>query len=339
MFAAVSLSSPFSLNRCCSQVVPSHLEQADNVTRFSTTVEGLQRKLDLFFGCATKTEWMLFGELPSTIPLMVVGDKSIRFVDSYKFVGIIFTSVECDIFVAYYVKKASKARIVVNTTFGAKTMIGCLSPYEGIRLYNARIKPHLIFGSEVRALSPETGVTPVAYHRPWLALGYLIYLITLPLRHLAKVAYLDSLLLSAAGHASWFSDLHIVLQRLPPIQLPYRQLEVDDVVQIRTNVTTTCAKWLGDLTLQYASHLPLIQERLEKYEKGNFFHMAVKFRHYLSVPIPAHHKALTCLFLSSHTLAIEILRYKEQYRVPTPFCHRAVKSESHALLGCMSDAF
>ncbi|KAJ7484244.1 hypothetical protein FB451DRAFT_1435404 [Mycena latifolia] len=155
-----------------------------------------------------------------------------------------------------------------------------------------------------------------------------MYLITLPVRHLAKAAYLDSLLLSAAGHASWFSDLHIVLQRLPaPIQLPHRQLEVDDVIQIRTNVTAACAKWLGDLTLQYASRLPLIQECLEKDENGNFVHMAVKYRHYPSVPIPAHRKALTRLLLSSHTLAIEIL-----------FCRRAVESESHALLGCMSDA-
>ncbi|KAJ7484243.1 hypothetical protein FB451DRAFT_1435402 [Mycena latifolia] len=92
---------------------------------------------------------MLFGELPSTIPRMMVGDKVIRLVNSYKFVGIIFTSVERDIFAAHYVKKASKARTVANTTFGAKTMIGCLPSYEGIRLYNARIDPHLTFGSEV----------------------------------------------------------------------------------------------------------------------------------------------------------------------------------------------
>ncbi|KAJ7467919.1 hypothetical protein FB451DRAFT_1177583 [Mycena latifolia] len=254
------------------------LEQAHNVTLFSTTVEGLQRKLNLFFGwrgvnfrviSATKTEWMLFGELPSTIPLM----------------------------------KASKARTVTNTTFGAKTTIGCLPPYEGIRLYNARIDLHLTFGSEVcldvvpdhlkeltdvqheftrrllgvhshsilSILSTETGVTLLAYRRPWLALGYLIYLITLPLRHLAKAAYLDSLLLSAAGHPSWFSDLRFVLQRLlVPIQLPHRLLEADDVIHIRTNVTAACVKWLGDLTVQ--------------------------------------------------------------------FCHRAVESESHALFGCMSDA-
>ncbi|KAJ7081357.1 hypothetical protein B0H15DRAFT_786529, partial [Mycena belliarum] len=70
----------------------------------------------------------------------------------------------------------------------------------------------------------------------------------------------------------------------------------------------------------------------------------LKLRQYLRVSVPAHRKSLTRLYLSSHTLAIEILRYKERYRQRTPrafrfcrFCLLAVESESHALLGCMSN--
>ena len=71
--------------------------------------------------------------------------------------------------------------------------------------------------------------------------------------------------------------------------------------------------------------------------------MPLKIRQYLRVPVPAHRKALARLYLSAHRLGIEILRYAERYRERTPrnwrlcrFCRRAVESESHALLGCMT---
>ncbi|KAJ7492151.1 hypothetical protein FB451DRAFT_958309, partial [Mycena latifolia] len=63
-------------------------------------------------------------------------------------------------------------------------------------------------------LFTETGVTPLSYRRPFLALGYLIYLITLPPNHLANAAYLDSLVLSNFGHPCWITDLQFVLQSL-----------------------------------------------------------------------------------------------------------------------------
>ncbi|KAJ6631540.1 hypothetical protein B0H10DRAFT_1624679, partial [Mycena sp. CBHHK59/15] len=51
------------------------------------------------------------------------------------------------------------------------------------------------------------------------------------------------------------------------------------------------------------------------------------------------------LYLSSHTLSVEILRYKERYRQRTPreysfcrFCRLAVESESHALIACTEAA-
>ncbi|KAK0435316.1 hypothetical protein EV421DRAFT_2022621 [Armillaria borealis] len=41
-------------------------------------------------------------------------------------------------------------------------------------------------------------------------------------------------------------------------------------------------------------------------------------RAYLSVLIPAHRKALTRLFLSSHVLAVEVLHWSERYRPRIP---------------------
>ncbi|KAJ7235334.1 hypothetical protein C8J57DRAFT_1034976, partial [Mycena rebaudengoi] len=124
--------------------------------------------------------------------------------------------------------------------------IGCLPPADGIRLYMARVDPHLTFGCEVcldtdtnnlreltdvqhefirrllgvhdrSILAPlftETGILPLTYRRPFLALGYLIYLLDLTPTHLAKVAYLDSLALLASGMPCWLSDLRIVLASL-----------------------------------------------------------------------------------------------------------------------------
>jgi hypothetical protein len=146
----------------------SHLEQADNVVLFSTTLAGLQRKIDIFFTWCkvnfmvislSKTLWMIFGEIPRVIPVMRVGDAVILLVKQYKFVGILFTSISRDIFSAHYAKKASKARAVANMTFAVKDSIGCLPPPQGIQLYMARIDPHLTFGCEVALDVTDTHVS------------------------------------------------------------------------------------------------------------------------------------------------------------------------------------
>ncbi|KAJ7144692.1 hypothetical protein C8R46DRAFT_823739, partial [Mycena filopes] len=361
----------------------SHVEQADDVALFSTSAAGLQRKLDCFFQwcrvnfmviSVLKTEWMLFGELPRIVPTMRIGDAVIKLVKKYKFVGIIFTSTHNDIFATHYSKKASKARAVANMTFAAKAMIGCLPPYDGIRLYMARIDPHLTFGCEVcldvtsshleqlvdvqhefirrllglhrrsilAVLFTETGISPLLYRRPMVALRYLSYLTTLPPNHLASAAYLDSMLLSQAGHACWISDLRLVLQSLPvPILSSLRGLTVDTIADLRTELNAACEKWLGDTAASMSSRLPLIQGRLEKNEDGKFVANALKFRQYLRIPVPAHRKALTRLLLSSHTLSVEILRYDERLKKRAPrafrfcrFCRLGVETEAHALIVC-----
>ncbi|KAJ7158082.1 hypothetical protein C8R46DRAFT_839617, partial [Mycena filopes] len=361
----------------------SHVEQADDVALFSTTAAGLQRKLDRFFQwcrvnfmviSVMKTEWMLFGQLPRVLPVMVIGNAVINLVKQYKFVGLIFTSVQHDIFAAHYTKKASKARAVGNTTFSAKAMIGCLPPYEGIRLYMARMDPHLTFGCEVcldvvpkhlaeltdvqhqflrrllglhrrsmlSVLFTETGVTPLSYRRPLIALGYLMYLISLPPKHFAYAAFRDSLLLARQGHPCWFSDLRLVMQRLPvAVDLSLADLSPDGVIHVRKKLDDAGQQWLSRTITELSSRMPLIQGRLERNENGDFIATASKLRQYLRVPVPAHRKALTRLLLSAHTLGVEILRYDERGRKRAPrafrfcrFCRRGVESEGHALIVC-----
>jgi hypothetical protein len=230
----------------------------------------------------------------------------------------------------------------------------------------ARVDPHLTFGCEVcldtdagnireltdvqhefigrlvgvhdhSILAPlftETGILPLTYCRPFLALGYLIYLIDLAPTHLAKVAYLDSLSLAASGMPCWFSDLRIVLASLPiPVALPLGPLTSEVIAELRKGVITACQQHYLNSTKELASRLPLIQGRLERNEDGNFVETSLKLQQYLRVPVPAHRKALTRLYVSCHTLGIEVLRYKERYRKRTPqewrlccFCGRDVET-------------
>ncbi|KAJ7837620.1 hypothetical protein B0H13DRAFT_1553412, partial [Mycena leptocephala] len=169
--------------------------------------------------------------------------------------------------------------------------------------------------SILAVLFTETGIIPLVYRRPIIALGYLSYLISLRPNHLATAAYLDSLLLAQAGHPCWFSDLCFVLRSLPvPVQFPPRRLTDDTIAGIRKDLETACGKWLGDTVAGMSSRLPLIQGRLERNERDQLVANPLKLRQYLHIPVPAHRKSLTRLLLSSHTLGVEILRYAERYR-------------------------
>ncbi|KAJ7813117.1 hypothetical protein B0H14DRAFT_2377186, partial [Mycena olivaceomarginata] len=183
--------------------------------------------------------------------------------------------------------------------------------------------------SILSVLFTETGIIPLCSRHPILALGYLVYLLTLPSTHFANTAYLDSCLLAAAGYPCWISDLQFVLASLPvPVEW-LAQLTVDTVGNIQKALKDACDKWMAGLTSQYSSRIPLIQDRWEHNEEGEFVRMPLKLRQYLRVPVPAHRKALTRLYLSAHQLGIEVLRYAERYRERTPrnwrlcrFCRR-----------------
>jgi hypothetical protein len=364
-------------------VTVSHLEQADDVVLFSTTATGLQRKINTFFGWCkvnfmvisiSKTLWMIFGEIPRHLPTMRVGDTVISLSKRYKFVGLIFTSTDRDIFAEHYSKKASKARAVTNMSFAVKDSIGCLPPPQGVQLYMARIDPHLTFGCEVAIdvtpahiaklediqnqflcrllglgrrsilaiLFSETGVTPLRYRRLSLAIGYLAYLISLPPNHLASVAYRDSLQMARDGLSCWVADLYHALANLPvPVVLPITSLTLDVIADLKRCLVTSCSAWIGSQIEAISSRLPLIQGRLDHARTQGSEPLAFKLCSYLRVPVPAHRKALTHILLASHTLGIELLRYRERWRPAVPrharlcrFCLIAVESEGHALLGC-----
>ncbi|KAJ7355809.1 hypothetical protein DFH08DRAFT_912647 [Mycena albidolilacea] len=309
------------------------LDGADDVVLFSTTLAGLQRKIDIFFACLSKTLWMIFGEIPRVIPVMRVGDAVILLVKQY--------NTSRDIFSAHYAKKASKARAVANMTFA------------GIQLYMARIDPHLTFGCEVAldvtdthvsrledvqneflrsvlaVLFSETGVTPLRYRRLSLAIAP---------THLAGVAYRDSVRLAQEGLPCWLSDLCYALSHLPvPVLFSMDALTPDSITNLKQRLTRSCSTWIGEQIVSMSGRLPLIQGRMERMGDGSFELSPMKLRLYLP---------LTHILLSSHSLAVELLRYQERLRAPVPrharlcrLCFQGVKSEGHALRHFLSDIF
>ncbi|KAK7044152.1 hypothetical protein VNI00_007872 [Paramarasmius palmivorus] len=274
-----------------------------------------------------KTEFMVFGPLPSSPPVLLVYGHKVNLVDSFKYVGAVFGSTTRDIFLAHYQRKASKARNVANATFAAEQMIGSLPPSEGVRLYMARVDPHLTFGCEIMLdvddkgilllervqlnflrrllhvnrrsercfLFTETGMMPIRARRVLLALGYLKYILSLSPRTLAHTAFRHQITLTYHGYPCWLSDLRLVLARIrvPPALLANSSLfsceGVDVVVQLVKDLTASQL----DMDLRASSKLWLLQQRVEFDSKGSPLPPTPHaFRHYLkALTIPKHRKA------------------------------------------------
>ncbi|CAK5267463.1 unnamed protein product [Mycena citricolor] len=90
--------------------------------------------------------------------------------------------------------------------------------------------------------------------------------------------------------------------------------------------------------------LYLLRGRLEPDTKGRLVQKPMHFRHYLSVTNPDHRKTLTRLLLSSHSLAIERLRWTDARRPridPSErkcrLCRNAPETPEHVLLICDGD--
>jgi hypothetical protein len=136
----------------------SHVEQADDVALFSTSLYGLQQKLDGFlYWCgknymsisAPKSKWMIMGQGTTSTGDLLVGLEPIERVAAYKYVGIWFSSTTRDIFAKHYDEKASKAYRVACASFALDDFIGILAPTEGKLLYMARVDPILTSASEI----------------------------------------------------------------------------------------------------------------------------------------------------------------------------------------------
>ncbi|PBK70984.1 hypothetical protein ARMSODRAFT_864056, partial [Armillaria solidipes] len=321
--------------------------------------------------------WTSLALLPEAIPSLTVAGEPLSYVTEYKFVGIRFDSSCPYMYDKHYKAKASQARVTKDIIFSrVENRVGSLPVKEGLSLYMAKVDPHLIAGCEIvldvdlavseelrhtssaflrhllgvhsktvlAFVHAETGVVPLYYRRLILALRYLRYLLSLPEDHYAYLALQQSIALRRSHLPSWFGDIQRVLARLAPtLHIDYDALSEPTVTELIIAVEGACLDGINEeinskvkgailrLSMRYIPGIHGLQPRRKTLAR----------RAYLSVLIPAHRKALTRLFLSSHVLAVEVLRWSERYRPRIPrewrlcrFCKIAVEDEIHALLRC-----
>jgi hypothetical protein len=328
---------------------------------------------------AIKSLLMIYGSIPRLLPIFHFGTEAVTIVKSTKYVGFNLNSTKRNIFEDHYEKKASKARAIANTLLGLESMVGVLPPWEARKMYMALVDPHLTHGCEISLdvnpdllkpledvqteflrrilgvnkrsmiapLFTETGLVPLRFRRVILALTHLKYLLAVNNDRYVKAAMCDSVLLLDSGMPSWAMDLCYVIDKLPfRIVLP-------NLATITPNMVDRVIKSVDaglQAYLQWSIDSPdspklyLLRGRLEPEKDSAPVLKTLQFRHYLNVVNPKHRKALTQLLLSSHCLALEILRWVE-FRRPRidrhlrvcRFCKTEIESPEHALLECTAE--
>ncbi|KAG6886366.1 hypothetical protein C0992_004366 [Termitomyces sp. T32_za158] len=245
------------------------------------------------------------------------------------------------------------ARIDPQLIFGCEVVLDTVSSslrlLENVQIAYCRRLLGLSCRSMIAALFTETGILPLRYRRAILATKYLRYLLDLPPNHYASSALLESVALANAHHLCWAGDLIDVLRHLSllggittsirtPIhlQLP-AMLDSSSVKRLEEDIKAASINGLQEV-IASSTKLHLIRARQAHPRPPPIS----DFRAYLSIPTPAHRKALTRLIASDHSLAIERLWHADQRRphgVPRPqrlcrLCRGGVEDEAHALIGC-----
>lgn len=282
-----------------------------------------------------------------------INGQVIRVVTEYTFIGVNFCSDRQRPSELHCMKKARTARSVANITFCLESHVGRITPKEGVKLYTARIDPHLTHAADVfpdatpaylrhleivqqaylrrllqlgtRAntvlLFSETGLLPLRERRLDLALCFLRYCIQQPTAHLARAAMSAMASLAELPSPSgWYHDLRVGLSKLePPVLLPAAALlqhpaDVDAIIErVFTSLRTNVLS-----SIAKSHKLEFLHERKELNRDGKAITVALGLRPYLLVPNPIHRRSLTRYILSNHTLAVERLRWRDRraYDIP-----------------------
>jgi hypothetical protein len=170
----------------------------------------------------------------------------------------------------------------------------------------------------------------------------------LPATHYARAALEDSYQLSVSGHLGYWTDLVYALSNLkyPAVlpALPY--LTPEGCVTLGKAVYTSAMKHL-EAEVSTSTRRYMLHDRREPLDNESPRKITVKLRHYLElVENVRHRKALRCLLVSQHPLAVERMRYKQRYhRVTVPrdrrlcrFGCNTTETMEHALFFCRNSA-
>ncbi|TFY62859.1 hypothetical protein EVG20_g6551 [Dentipellis fragilis] len=257
-------------------------------------------------------------------------------------------------------------------------MTGLVPPWEGTRLYMARVDPHLIHGCDVILdidagsltdlellqckyirrllgvstrcsrvfLFTETGLVPLNYRRVLLSLGFLAYALAQPPERLVHRALATALRLARDGTPCWITDLQWVLCHLP-VAVDVLVTDLGDAACVPGVVDRVHDSLDSHLQTRFqaSARSLLLRNRSDGPPSTTTPCPVAQFRPYLRLRIPDHRVTLTRLVFSDHALAAEHLCWYDAQRHGIPltdrvcrFCHVAVETPVHALLDCRHHA-
>ncbi|EJD43853.1 hypothetical protein AURDEDRAFT_65998 [Auricularia subglabra TFB-10046 SS5] len=359
----------------------SHLEHADDVILMSTTVDGLVAHIDglkrwalrSFVSINVEKTWALAaGAAPPQGVFIHSEGEHIPLSSTAKYVGMNLTSEDGRLFRGHYDAMAKRARKSLSQCFAVDSLTGALPVKMALKIYKARVDPHLISGADVSPdavdahvgpleevqilflrrvmglgsrscvapLFSETGIWPIRARRADMAIRYLEYCRARPDYAIVACALQDSIALDALGCESWFSDLRLALSKFD-VNLPNGHFLADATVAgLRDAVRRSVLRMIHS---EFASNekLYLLRGLNRAGLHGRVDDVAIDLRAYLQVKRKRHRWALTGLLLSNHGLAVEQLRYGTRTRESVDrddrlcrFCRTTVESELHALFEC-----
>ncbi|KAJ7066872.1 hypothetical protein B0H15DRAFT_971598 [Mycena belliarum] len=327
----------------------SLLAQADDLLIISLSLTTLE------LWCASnfimvnliKTIILIFGRLVLPLPTFHLGNTALAIKTEEKYVGVNFRTDTKNILADHYKAKARTARYY---------MTGRLTPKELKQLYMARVDCHLIHAEDVHVsfirqmlnlhrrsmiapLFTETGIMPLRVRRFVLDLGHLVYLLGLNNDTYARTALNSSIDLAA-------KDLIKAATRLPfhcPELVLTRDTGPKYIEDYAKLIRRLLAEWLQS-EIDSSEKLYLLHGRREPQKDKAPAQVTSCMRHYLTmVKTQKHREAITSMLLSTHLLAVEVLRYVNHAYQPVPrsdrlcrFCRSEVETPEHALITCES---
>ena len=200
--------------------------------------------------------------------------------------------------------------------------------------------------SMIVVLFTETGITPLRVRRLLLDLNHLVYLLGLNDDTYARAGLNSSIELAGLGKKSWAKDLIKVTTRLPfhcPLLVLTRSTSPLDIVNYAKLVQKLMLEWLQG-EVDSSEKLYLLHGCREPQKDARPTQVTSCMRHYLTmVRTQKHREAITSVLLSTHLLAVEVLRYIDHAYQPVPrsdrlcrFCKSEVETPEHALVSCAS---
>ncbi|KZV98504.1 hypothetical protein EXIGLDRAFT_606965 [Exidia glandulosa HHB12029] len=321
-----------------------------------------------------KTVVMIFypprRKVPQELPQYTIYGQVLDIVQEYRYVGTLLSSKGSNPWDSLIAASTLSARRAANVCFFVESRTGQLPPWEGKLLYQAQIDSRLTYAVEVTGVGTkkqiesleavqltflrrllglqtrsqrcivftETGLWPIRFRRLSLTLGYLQYLLGLPVSHYARAALHQTMENATMRCSGWWYDLRSQVESVG-LSLPV-DVTAEGVSDLISRIRTHMYREIG-AEVDTSPKLELLRTRVEYDKKGQPSTPVLAFRQYLKVKNKAARYSLTRLLLSDHRLAVETGRWQgvEREKRKCRLCNNAVEEPLHALFRCTaSDA-